>query len=103
MYKRNFHEVSIAATGTTVTTTANTSTGEAIPVGSDGQRPRFLRFAATQPVHVRLGIGAQTALASDAMVVPGETLILAVTGATHWAAIDTGTVARVNVSPIEDS
>lgn len=103
MYARNFLEMTIQATGQTVTTTASTSTGNTVPVDSGGVRARFLRFTTTNPIHVRLGIGAQTAVTTDAMVVPGESLILAVAGNTHWAAIDAGTVARINVAPLEDS
>ena len=103
MFSRNFSEISVNATGQTVTTTASTSTGNTLPVLSDGSRPRFVRFACTTPVHVRLGIGAQTAVATDVMVNANDELILAVGGATHWAAIDAGVAARVNVAPLEDS
>ena len=103
MYQRNFDHITVAATGQTVTTTVSTSTGNTLPVVSDGSRARFVRFTATTPVHVRVGIGAQTAVTTDVMVVPNDPLILTVGGATHWAAIDTGTVSRVNVAPLEDS
>lgn len=98
-----FHFFQRAATGQTATTTASTSTGNTLPNTSEGNKPRFVRFASTGTCYVRMGIGAQTAVATDVMVQPGAPVILLTMGSTHWAGIDDGTSVKINVTPLEDS
>ena len=50
-----------------------------------------------------LGVGAQTAVATDLLVQPGDALVLAVPrGCTHVAAIQLAAAGVVIVSPVED-
>jgi len=96
--------LTISSTGQRTTTTINTSTDTALlPVGSDGLKPRFVRFAATGTCYIRMGIGAQTAVTTDVMIQVGAPLILAAMGSTHWAAIDDGVAVKVTVTPLENS
>jgi hypothetical protein len=100
---RNFDAFSVAATGATVSTTASTSTGGTIPLDSSGNKPRFVRVSATGNCHVRLGIGAQTALVTDFMLAAGDDAVLQVMGNTHYAVIDRGTSVVFNIVALEDS
>lgn len=91
----------ILATGVNITTGA-ASAGAVIPVKLNGAVPLFIRITATVTACVRVGIGAQTAVATDALVQPGSSLILATLGATHVAAIQQAAAGVVQVSPCED-
>lgn len=98
----NTSSVSIYATGVNITTSA-ASASSALPVASSGEIARYYRITTTANAHVRLGIVGLTALATDAMVVPGESLILErAQGITHIAAIQDTAAGTVNVVPLED-
>lgn len=99
----NANCLQVARTGQTATTTINTSTGNTLPVNSEGVKPRYLRFASTGTCYVRVGIGAQTAVNTDILVQPGAPVILMALGSTHWAGIDDGVSVKINVTPLEDS
>jgi hypothetical protein len=100
----NFHSASVAATGQTVTTTVSTATtAAALPNTSANTRPRYVRFATTGTVHVRLGVAGVAAATTDMMVHATTPEILNVGTRTHWSAIDNGTAAVVNVTPLEES
>lgn len=99
----NFHAISVAATGATVTTTISTSQSAALPVTAGNTRPRFVRFSATGVCYVRLGMAGAVALPTDVMVQPSAPVILAVGDRTHWAVIDGGAAVTLNVTPMEDS
>lgn len=91
----------IFATGVNITTGA-ASAGSAIPVDSSGALPRYVRITASVAACVRIGPGAQTAVATDAVVQPGAPLIIATNGCTHVAAIQQTAAGVVQVSPVED-
>lgn len=95
--------ITVTTTGVTLASGA-ASTGSLLPVMSSGERPRFIRIAATQPSCVRIGAGAQTALTTDLQVQPGDAVILMVpTGVTNIACIAaTATAGIVQVSPCEN-
>lgn len=98
----NTSSVMIFATGVNITTGA-ASASSALPVASSGEIARYYRITATANAHVRMGIVGLTALATDAMVVPGESLILETPrGITHVAAIQDSAAGSVNVVPLED-
>lgn len=85
-----------------IITTGATSASATIPNMASGTRPNFIRVAATQPAYVRVGTGAQTAVAGDLLVQPADALILAVGPGTNTiAAIQVTTAGVVQVSPIE--
>jgi hypothetical protein len=94
----------ITATVTGVTLVSGAaSSGAVIPNASSGEKPRFIRVAATQPACVRIGAGAQTAVTTDLQVQPGDAVILQVpTGVTNIACIMVTTAGVVQVSPLEN-
>lgn len=94
--------LTVTVTGVAITTGA-ASAGSALPVASSAEVPRYIRVAATAAACVRIGAGAQTALATDLLVQPGDAVIMAVPrGCTHVAAIQVAAAGVVQVSPLED-
>lgn len=91
----------IFTTGASITTSA-ASAGATIPLDSNGKVPRYIRISATVSACVRIGTGAQTAVATDLLVQPSEAVILATLGSTHIAAIQLSAAGVVQVSPVED-
>jgi len=91
----------IFATGVNITTGA-ASAGATIPMSSAGVVPRYIRVTASVAACVRIGTGAQTAVATDMVVQPGEAVFMATNGCTHIAAIQQAAAGTVQVSPVED-
>jgi hypothetical protein len=90
-------------TGATVTTGA-ASAQVAIPVGTAGVRPRFIRIAATTESYVKFGVTGVVATTNDVMVQPADALLVAVPDGITTIAYIQGTAAgKVNVAPIEAS
>lgn len=95
--------VLVTVTGATITT-SGTSAGATIPNNSAGEKPRYIRVAATAAAYVRIGVGAQTAVTTDMLVQPGDAVVMAVpSGVTHIAAIQVTAAGVVQVSPLENS
>lgn len=103
MYRStNTSSVMITATGVNITTGA-ASASSALPNASSGEVARYYRFTCTANAHVRIGPVGLTALSTDAMVVPGESLILECPRSyTNVAAIQDSAAGTVNVVPLED-
>lgn len=103
MYRStNTSSVMITATGVNLTTGA-ASVNSALPPASSGEVARYYRITVTANAHVRMGPATPTALATDAMVVPGESLIMECPrGYTHIAAIQDSAAGSMNVVPLED-
>lgn len=94
--------ITITTVGTTVTTGA-ASANAAIPNASDGNKPRYIRVAATIESYVKLGITGVTATSNDIMVQPADAVILHVPiGVTHIGYIQGASAGRVNVTPLEN-
>lgn len=94
--------ITVTATGANVTTGA-ASASAAIPVAASGEVPRYVRIAATVAAHVRLGVVGVTALATDMLLMPNDSVVVAVPrGLTHFAAIQDTAAGAVNVTPLED-
>jgi hypothetical protein len=92
----------VTKTGASVTTGA-ASAGSTIPTASSGEAPRYIRVAASAAAYFRIGVGAQTALATDLQVQPGDAVILHVpSGVTHFAALQVAASGVVQVSPLEN-
>jgi SH3-like domain-containing protein len=92
----------VTVTGVSITTGA-ASSGGALPNASSGEVPRYVRIAASVAACVRIGPGAQTAVATDMLVQPGDSVVLAVPrGCTHVAAIQLAAAGVVIVTPLED-
>jgi hypothetical protein len=92
----------IFKTGTTITTGA-TSANATIPTTSNGTPAKYIRVAATVAAYVKLGPPTPVAAAGDILVQPGDSIVLAVSGATVIAAIQVAAAGLVQVSPLEDS
>lgn len=93
--------ISVSATGVSITLGA-ASAGSALPTCLDGSKPRYIRLATTTAAFVRVGNGAQTAVATDLLVLPGFPTTLKVTGQSHIAALQAGTAGILIVTPLED-
>lgn len=94
--------ITVAATGVAITT-SGVSASATIPNMSSGEKPRFIRIAATAAACVRIGAGAQTALTTDLQVQPGDAVIIQVaTGVVTIAAIQVAVAGVVQVSPLEN-
>ena len=79
------------------------SAGTTIPNMSSGERPRYIRVAATAPACFKLGFGSTpTATANDLQIQPGDAAILAVGNASHFAVIQVSAAGIVQVSPLEN-
>lgn len=93
--------IQVSATGLSITTGA-ASAGGALPVGASGAKTRYVRISASVAACVRVGNGAQTAVATDLLLIPGDSVILNVMGCTHAAAIQLVAAGVVIVTPMED-
>lgn len=91
----------ITVTGTTITTGA-ASASASIPNASSGQKPLYIRVVATAAAYVRLGKTTATAVAGDALVQPGDGLVLSTNGLDTIAAIQVAAAGVVQVSPLEN-
>ena len=78
------------------------SANVAIPNASDGNRPRWIRLASTQPCYVRIGTSGVTAAAGDLLVQPADAVILRAQSLTHVAAIQVTAGGVLQISPLED-
>ena len=79
------------------------SAGTTLPTCQSGEIPRYIRVAATAPACFRMGSGAQTAVATDLQVQPGDAAILHVpSGFTHFAVIQVSTGGFVQISALEN-
>jgi hypothetical protein len=94
--------ITAVVTGVAIATSA-ASASATIPNMSSGEKPRFIRIAATQPACIRIGAGAQTAVTTDLQVQPGDAVILQVpSGVVTIAAIQVTSAGIVQVSPLEN-
>lgn len=94
--------VNVQATGVTQAT-SGTSAAVAIPVASDGNRPRFIRVSARNESYVKLGLSGVVATANDMLIQPADREIMAVPmGITHIAVIQGIGAGVVNIVPLEN-
>jgi hypothetical protein len=78
------------------------SVNSAIPVDSSGVIPRHIRIACTAAAYVRVGAGAQTAVATDMLVQPGDAVVMATLGRNNIAGLQVTAAGVLQVSPVED-
>ncbi len=81
--------------------TSGTSAVSPLAVNSAGNPAKYVRVSATVAAHVRLGLSGVTAVSTDLLLMPGESVVLCTAGCTHIAAIQDTAAGVVNVSPIE--
>ena len=94
--------IAIQAAGTSITTGV-ASASAAIPVNSSGIKPTYARVSVSAAAFVKIGQSAVAATANDILVIPGDAIILKVSGNTHIAAIQQTLAGVCNVTPLEDS
>lgn len=82
--------------------TGVSSAGAALPNDSAGNVPRLIRVAATAAAYFRLGSGGvPTATSVDILVQPGDAIVIATNGRTHFAAIQVAAAGTLSVTPLE--
>lgn len=94
--------ITVTATGISITTGA-ASAGASIPLMSSGEVPRYVRVAATVAAHVRFGKTSATAVATDALIQPGDSQVFHIpSGYDYVAAIQNASSGKVIVTPMEN-
>ena len=94
--------ITVTVTGVAIASTS-VSASATIPNMSSGEKPRFIRVAATQPACVRIGTGTVTAVTTDLQVQPGDAVILQVpSGVLTIAVVQVSVAGVVQVSPLEN-
>lgn len=93
--------MSANAVGTTVTTGA-TSAAVNVPNDASGNRPHFVRIAATAESYINVrGVAATT---NDVLVQPSDSVIVEIPkGITQINYIQGTTSAKVNITPLDNS
>lgn len=102
---QNYSGGYVVATTTGVTVTSGAASASvAIPVASDGNRPRYLRVAATVESYIKIGVAGVTATTNDILVQPADAVILAIPmGVTTIAYIQGTNSGKVNMIALEAS
>lgn len=95
--------MAVSTTGATVTTGA-ASAAVSIPVDGSGNRPNYIRIAATAESYVKIGIGSPACTANDILVQPSDAVFLQVPkGATQVTYIQGTATAKVNIVALDNS
>ncbi|HEY8027700.1 MAG TPA: hypothetical protein VIF60_24380 [Burkholderiaceae bacterium] len=99
-----FQSTAITVTATGVSqATSGTSAGGLLPTTQNGKEPRYIRVAATAAACFRIGVGAQTALATDLQIQPGDAVLLAVPeGYNNFAVVQVSVAGVVQISALEN-
>jgi hypothetical protein len=83
-----------ASAGTTLPTVSSSSNTDV---------PKYIRVAATAAAYFRIGAGAQTCVAGDLLVQPGDAVVMAVpSGYTNFACLQVSVAGVVVVTPLEN-
>lgn len=91
----------VTQTGVSITTSA-ASASSALPNANGAALGRRYIVTATVAAHVRLGVGAPTAMTTDLLVQPGAPVVLNRANFTHIAAIQNAAAGAVIVTPLDD-
>jgi hypothetical protein len=95
--------ITVVTTGIQLASGAASSSGT-IPNDSSGNKPSYIRVAATAPACIKLGKTTATAAAGDMQVQPGDAMILQVPkGYDTIACIQVSAGGFVQISPLENS
>jgi len=95
--------ITVVVTGIQLASGAASTSGT-IPNDSSGNKPSYIRVAATAPACVRLGKTTATAVNTDLQVQPGDAVILQVPkGYDTIAVIQVSAAGIVQISPLENS
>lgn len=93
--------ITVTQTGARIVS-ATASAGVALPNANGGALARRYRVAGTAAAYFRLGVGAQTAVNTDMLLVPGIETILNRGAATHAAALRVTADGVVTITPLDD-
>lgn len=94
--------VTVTTVGANITSGA-ASAQVAIPNCSSGEKPRYIRVAATAAASVRLGKTTATATVADTQVQPGDAITMQVPlGYDVIAVIQVSAAGVVQISPLEN-
>ena len=97
----NRHDIyQVSQTGAS-TALGAASAGGTLPTNSAGNTARYVRMATTTGAYVRVGNGAQTAVNTDLLVLPGQAIVLDCSGCTHYAGLQAATGGVLVVTPVE--
>lgn len=101
MAAKTFETIQVNNTGVSITLGA-ASAGSALPTNSAGATPWHCRLTSLTGAFVRFGNGgAPTAVATDLLVAPGQSVIVNTAGYTHVAALQAATGGVLIVTPLE--
>lgn len=92
--------VAVTKTGLNLATSGTSANGT-IPVDSGGSTARFIRVASTAASYIRIGSGVQTAVNTDLLVQPGDSIVLSTNGCNNIAALQVTAAGIVIVTPLE--
>lgn len=96
----NINALSVGATGKSITLSGSSS-DTTLPTDASGNTARYCKLASTTGAFVRWGLGAQTAVNTDLLVWPGDTVVVATQGANHVAGLQAATGGVLIVTPLE--
>lgn len=83
--------------------TSGASAGSTIPLDQSGRVPAYITVSATVAAYFRIGKGAQTAVAGDLMIQPGDSRILSVPGGyDNFACLQVAAAGVLQLSPMEN-
>lgn len=84
-------------------TTSGTTASVTLANDSSGNKPKYVRIAATVAAYVRLTKGASTAVAADMVIQPGDAQIVSMAGGLDTiSAIQVTAAGIVNIVAVEN-
>lgn len=94
--------LSILKTGIAITTGV-ASAGATIPTTSNNTQPYYVRLVATAACYVKVGKGAQTAVAGDLMIQPDAPTVICIgPNIDNIAVLQVAAAGILQVSPLEN-
>jgi hypothetical protein len=98
---KTFETIQVSNTGVSIALGA-VSAGSTLPTNSAGATPWHVRLSTLTGAFVRFGNGSTpTAVATDLLVMPNESVIVNSAGYTHVAALQAATGGVLIVTPVE--
>lgn len=91
--------ITISKSGSTLTTSGTSSAATAIPTNTGGRR-QAVRVIATGNAYIKFGNDSVVATTNDILITPTASCFN-IAGHTHFAVIQAGTSASINITPIE--
>lgn len=79
------------------------SASVALVTDAASAKARFMRIATTSAAYVRWGVGAQTAVAGDLLVQPGDAVVVQVNGADTIACLQVAAAGVLVATPLDNA